>query len=167
MPSIQSYRLADLNVNYKVRDILVSAGILAGKYRIIDGYPNSQDLNTTPIWPTISIEIDNLFGRDVELGSEQWKACQIAIDIFANTDSQRDDIATILFDGLNEKYFNFYDFNTGFSSSANNYTGISSTGQWTIDNMSGSIIYPSPDEITIGEKHHMLLDGILMLPPNA
>jgi len=116
------------------------------------------------IWPTVTVEIQLVFGKDVELGSEQWPAMQILVDVLAQTDSQRDDIAYLVWRTMNETIYLFYDFNSGFPATVGDYSGINVVGNWTIDNMTIANLTP-PDKTTVrGLQHHALIDGILHLP---
>lgn len=166
MPTMTPLRLGDLNLIYKIIDTMESNGFVNGRYQVIDGFPNELDLENTHIWPTISVEVEGMFGRSIELGSNQWPGCQVAIDVFAKTDSQRDDIGYILWKELNEGSFTLYDFNTGFPSTAGgvNYTGITVIGDWGMDQMSIFHLSSPPDTNVDGEKHHSVLDGVLLLP---
>jgi len=159
-------RLADLNLVYKVIEVMEANGFVNGKYQVIDGYPNEIDLAAMNVWPTLSVEINSLYGRDVELGSKQWPGCQVAIDVFAKTDSQRDDIGYLLWNTLNEGSYVLYDFNTGFPSTASgvSYSGITPIGDWSLDQMTIFNLDSPSDTIVEGEKHHSLVDGILLLP---
>ncbi len=164
MPSLTLLRLVDLNLNYKVREIIENNGYSSSQYRVIDGYPNSIDLTTDELWPTVSIEMDSLFGRDVEIGSEQWPGSQFSIDIFARTDSQRDDLTYLIWKELNESYYALYDFNVSFPTDVGDYSGIPSLGQWYIDNLTSINLNPPQGTIIEGEKHHALMDGLIYMP---
>ena len=165
MASMQLLRLADLNLNYKIKEIMENNGFQSGKYIVSDGYPNEQDLGTNKIWPTVSIEIDSLFGRDIELGSNQWPSFDVIIDIFAQTDSQRDDIAYLLWDSLNETYNNLYEFRSGtFPSAVGNYSGLTILGQYYLDNLTCNFVPPDLYNKSIGEQHHSILVGTMHLP---
>lgn len=164
--SIGILRLVDLNLVYKIQELMEDYGFQNGEYNVVDGYPNFADSRTSLIWPTISVEISGLWGRDVELGSGQWPAFQVAIDIFANTDSQRDEIAYMLWNNLNEENFTLYDFNIDFPSSVGDYSGISaynSTADYYIAQLSVTVLSPIDSNIE-GERHRALLDGIIYLP---
>lgn len=164
MPNMQLARVADQNVVYKIREIIESLGFSSGDYQVIDGFPNESDLQDDMIWPTITVELKFIYGKDVELGSEQWPAAQILIDVLAKTNSQRDDISYTIWRTMNEEIYSFYNFNSGFPVAVGDYTGINNVGNWTIDNMTVTILTP-PDKTTIeGLKHHALIDGLLHLP---
>ncbi len=161
--SITKYRLALLNAVYKIKEILLANSIYP-QCTIVEGYPTEVDLKSTLTWPIISVEIDGFYGRDVELGSAAWPTCQLVIDIFAKTDSQRDDLGYILWDGLREDTFTFYDFNSGFPVSMVDYSGILNNGDWYVENLTINKIIPVSNTVIEGEKHHSVIDGIIYLP---
>lgn len=163
---MQLARLTDLNLIYKIREIMESSviGFSSANYRAIDGYPNELDLKTGAKWPTITVEIDSLFGRDVEIGSNKWPALQVSIDVFARTDSQRDDLTYSLWKQLNEQRFTLYDFNSAFPAVLGDYTGIPSLGEYSMSDLSVFNLTPPEDTIIEGLKHHSLIDGIIYLP---
>lgn len=156
------YRLASLNLIYKIKEIMENNGF--ANYDVIEGYPNVLDENTAFTWPTIAIELDQFFGRDVEIGSNQWGGAKFTVDIFANTDSQRDDVSYIIWHSLNENYSILYDFNSGFPTVVGDYSGISTIGDWYTDKLTIFRIPPVVNSQVIGEKHHGLIDGVLLLP---
>lgn len=157
-------RLADLTAIYKVKDIMNEAGYSETQYSVIDGYPNFVDLDTEIAFPIITVELDNVFGRNVELGSKQWPAFRISIDVFARSDAQRDDLSYMIWRALNETDFTFYDFNSGFPTAIGNYTGIDTIGTIYFDKMTIAVLSPGDFTSTEGEKHHALVDGFLYLP---
>jgi len=164
MTQMSNLRLADLNLNYKVKEIMETIGYSTGEYSVVDGYPNNIDLRNSLTWPIVSIEIDNMFGRDVELGASQWPACQVSIDVFSKTDGERDDISYYIWDSLNENSYDLYDFNSAFPSAVGNYSGISSLGNWGVGNLSVHNLPPETESNVSGETHHSLIDGLLYLP---
>lgn len=142
-------------------------GFSASQYRIMDGYPNDSELKTNELWPTITVDIDSLFGRSVELGSKQWPSFPFTIDVFAKTDSQRDDIVYNLWKELNESNYTLYDFNSGFPTStvnANMYNGINSLGDYYLDDLSTFNLNPPEFTEILGAKHHAVIDGVINLP---
>jgi len=161
-------RLTDLNLIYKLMEVMESTtlGFLRANNRVIDGYPNDLDLNTITLWPTITVEIDSIFGRDIELGSNQWPAFSVTIDVLAKTDSQRDDISYYIWKELNEVGHTLYNFNSAFpsTSGAVDYSGIPTLGEWYIDGLTMINIEANKDSELVGLKHHSLLDGIIYLP---
>jgi len=86
-------RLAELVIIYKIKEVLENLGLSSDDYRVISGFPNKEFLTEENVWPTISVEVDSLFGTNVELGSNQWPAVGIVIDIFAKTSGQLDDLS--------------------------------------------------------------------------
>lgn len=163
MPSMTNFRLADLNLNYKLREILEDNGFTSSQYQVIDSYPNNIDWDASQVWPTVSVTIEGFFGRDVELGSGQWTTLHFAIDVFAKNDSQRDDLTYTIWKQLNEKSFTFYDFNSGFPTTVGDYSGITTIGDYNIENLTSIVIPPPAQTNIVGERHHALLDGLLLL----
>ena len=164
MPNMQLPRLADMNLNYKIQEIMENNGFSSGTYKVYDGYPNESDLKTSNVWPTIVVELKTIFGRNVELGSDQWPGIQVIISVLGRTDSMRDDVAYLLWKALNEVSFTLYDFNTGTPASLGNYAGVTSIGDWEIGSLTISNLEPLSDTNIIGERHNAMLDGILYLP---
>jgi len=163
MPQMQLLRLGDLNLIYLIKEIMEDNGFTNGSYDVLDGYLSASDFNKSQILPTVTVEIDYLYGRDVELGSKQWPSLAVSIDVFAKTDTQRDDIAYILWTNLNETGHNLYDFNSAFPSAVGDYSGISSIGTYSIDQL--TISYLEPEDSTFeGAKHRAVLDGYVNLP---
>ena len=158
------YRLADLHLVYKLQEIMQDNGFNSNQYRIIDGYPSDSDLLTSELWPTLTVETDLLYGRNIELGSGDWPAVQFSIDVFAKTDGQRDDISYWIWESLNENDYILYNFNEGFPSSIGDYSGISSLGSWSVSSLTITNFTAPEDTILEGEKHHCMLNGIIFLP---
>jgi hypothetical protein len=164
MPDMQKLRLLEQNLVYKVKEVMENNGFSSGYYDVKVGYPNERDLAEGYTWPTITVDIEYLFGRNVELGSDQWPGVQVALDVFANTKSQRDDVSYILWNDLNENYFTFYDFNSAFPSSVGDYSGMRASGEYYVKNLTVVHLAPPSDTVIEGEKHHSVLDGMIDLP---
>lgn len=165
MANMQLPRLANLCLVYKIKDLLENnIGLSSANYQVRDGYPNEQALNETIVWPLVSVEFTDLFGRDVELGSESWPVCQVAIDVFARTDTQRDDITYILWKELNDLSLVLYNFNSAFPTVVGDYTGIPSLGSFGVANMSYQNVIPEVNSPSLGERHHSIIDGYIELP---
>lgn len=157
-------RLVHSNLIYKIRDLMEDYGY--SSYKVIDRYPNISDLNTDITFPTVSVEITQQFGRGVEIGSKAWPTFSFAIDVFARTDQERDDLSYYLWDSLEEYTGNLYNFNSAFPSSVGDYTGIypyNYTAEYYIDNMSVVNLVPVESEYT-GEQHRATLDGFVYVP---
>ena len=166
--SMQKPRLADLNLVYKMHDIMLANGFTATRYKVLDSYPDMIDLDTDNIWPTVVVEMGPFFGRDVEIGSSQWPAMMFFIDILAKTDGQRDDLSYLIWNTLNEGNFTFYDFNSGFPTigASVDYSGITTIGQFVAENLSITPLDPPGLTNIDGEKHHSIIDGIMLLSNN-
>ena len=167
MPSMGISRLAELNLIYKIRELMEDYGFDTpdGDYVVTTDFPSFIDENS-PIWPTITVGIDATWGRDVELGSKGWPAFAISIDVFAKNNSQRSDITHMLWEGLRENTLPFYDFNSAFPSATGDYDGIypyNYTADYYIDNLTFNNLDPI-DTVVEGEKHHALGDGFLYVP---
>jgi len=163
MPNMSLLRLAHLSIIYKIEEIIEANGWVSGNYRVVDGYPSESELRDPIIWPTVSVGVGQLFGRDVELGSKVWPTFTIAIDVFAITDSQRDDLSYILWNELNENSYNLYDFNSAFPTILGDYTGIPVLGNYGVSKL--TITPFDPEDSTIeGLNHHSMIDGLLLLP---
>ena len=91
-------------------------------------------------------------------------ALQVSIDVFARTDSQRDDLTYILWEQLNEQNLTLYDFNSAFPAALGDYTGIPSLGEYYLGDLSVFNLSVPEDSVVEGLKHHSLIDGILYLP---
>lgn len=163
MPNMTILRLAHLSIIYKIKEIIENNGWVSGNYRVIDGYPNESELRDTIIWPTVSVGVGRLFGRDIELGSESWPAFMLEVDVFAITDSQRDDLSFILWKELNDNIYNLYDFNSAFPTTLGDYTGIPILGNYGLQNLSITPL-PPEDSTLDGLNHHSVIDGLLLLP---
>jgi len=161
MPTMQLFRLAGLCLVYKIKEILSNNDF---SYTVEPGYPPDSEMKTQQTWPLITVQTDNLFGRDIELGSNQWPACQVFIDIFANTDGQREDIAYTLWNSLNENNYTLYNFNSGFPSAVGDYSGISTLGEYATGTFTFYNIAPPEETNIVGLKHHGVLSGVLYLP---
>jgi len=161
-------RIADSHLFYKLIEIMESTplGFARGDYTILDGFPNVTDLNTDQIWPTITVELDSMFGNDIELGSNAWPTFIFSVDVLANTDSQRDDISYELWEALNDGRFILHSFDTAYpdTSGAVDYTRCSAVGTWGVGEVGYMNIHEDKNSTIKGLKHHSLLDGILQLP---
>lgn len=158
-------RLADQNLNIKVRELLSDFGFGVDRFDVLDSYPSDREKLRVLKMPTVVVSTNTLFGSDVELGSTQWPTVTFNLDVYAQTDGQRDDLAYHLWGGINEKVFTFYDFNAGFPnlSTAISYSGLNSIGEYYIDGVNSVTIAPPKEAQWEGEKHQQLLFGIIRL----
>lgn len=162
---MQLPRLSNLCIVYKIKELMENTlGFSSANYIVRDRYPNEQSLKENSVWPLITVELIDLFGRDVELGSEAWPVYQVAIDVLANTDTQRDDITYILWKNLNNSINTLYNFNNAFPTIVGDYSGIPNYGSFDIIKLSYQNIEPEDGTVSNGEKHHSIIDGYVELP---
>ena len=129
--------------------------------RVVPTYPTDLEKTNMNIWPTIAVEVDDVFGRDVELGSREWPTMPFEIAIFAKGKGQKKDLSYAIWDNLREQYINIYNFTTVYPNVPKDYTGIPIIGQALIDNVT---ISPVREETTIrGEQNQSLIDGLIFL----
>lgn len=160
-------RLADLNLNIKTRELVGRDGFGFGvtDYSVQDSFPTDRQRLAALKIPTVVVTTNKLFGRNVELGSRPWGNVTFTLDVFANTDGQRDDLAYYLWSNLTEKTFTFFDFNDGFPSltTAISYIGITANGNYFVDEVISTTIAPPLETEWEGENHHQLLLGTIRL----
>lgn len=162
-------RLVGQCIVYKIKELMesTSVGFVSSKYRIMDGYPNDLDLKTNELWPTITVDIDSMFGRDIELGSNRWPGYTFTVDVFAKTDSQRDDLSYNIWKYLDEDQFSLYNFNSAFPTSTVSvtmYNGINTLGQYAFADLTVFVVPPPAETEILGLKHHAVIDGVVYLP---
>jgi len=102
-------RNEDLSIYFFVKDLL------SGKVsNIVDSYPYSDIIADKLALPTVSVEhrqTEDMTGVG-ELGSSWYRRSWI-IDVFAETDTRRDDIAEIIYNGL-DLSFPIRDYSVGY-----------------------------------------------------
>jgi hypothetical protein len=99
--------------------------LLTGKVtNIIDSYPYTEIINDKLVIPTVSIEHRQTEDMDGvgEMGAS-WFRRSWAIDIFAETDTKRDDIAELIYNAL-DLSFPIRDYSIGYRKD----TGLSLLG---------------------------------------
>lgn len=132
---MQILRLLDLSIIYWLKDKFNTDGWDETKITILDGYPedrralvdpaNYTDATLQKKLPVVAVEIVSSDKTGLELGSRAVNGTyRVAMDVFASTDGQRDDIAYFC-----EKYTNGYnipikDYNTGFPPGVTNQTTV-------------------------------------------
>ena len=168
MPTMGKLRLADANLNIKIREMLQDFGFGTTAFDVIDSYPTDQDKDKIPKMPAVVVAVNSLTGEDVEIGSKQWPVVSFSLDVFAKTDGQRDDIAFYLWNNLNEGVFRFYDFSGGYPdlSTTISYTGISNDADYAIEDVTSVVVSPPEVPLWEGDKHHQLIFGTMKLPNN-
>jgi hypothetical protein len=110
----------DLSVYFFVKTLDINGTPLGNIATIVDGYPYNEIEDGTLTLPTVSIEAGMTSDENAgELGAS-WFRRNWSIDIFAQTDVQRDDLADKLFQALNnaipvKDYSGGYRKDTGLS----------------------------------------------------
>lgn len=99
------HRKQDLSIYYWLESIKPSSIV-----NVEDGFPD-KELNL----PTVSITNLDLRGTPHELGGNDLNHDMWRIDVFTKTKSQRDELATLVFDQL-ECNIPVYDYDLGFTS---------------------------------------------------
>lgn len=165
MPNMKKLRLADINLNIKIRELMGNFGYSVNDYKVIDSYPSDRERLTTHTLPTIVVTTNRLFGSNAEIGSNQWANVTFAIDVFSASDGQRDDLSYHLWQNLNEKMFSFYDFNDGYPdlTTAISYSGLTVDGNYYVDAVNSTTIAPPEAAEWDGYNHHQMLFGVLRL----
>jgi len=155
MPNMQRMRLADASLIYHLREMMEANGWTTGNYEVKDAYPdNLAEITKFPVLTVQTLSVD---AKPIQIGSKSTMNVTWAIDIFAKTDGQRDDVAQLLWDELLDAQLNIYDFNNGFPATLGDYTGISTLGTINFESINMSVIEPETFTDTIAEKHHTLV----------
>jgi len=103
----------DLSVYFFIKDIVVDGSTTIGDVvRIVDGYPYNEIEEGTLTLPTVAIESSMISDEGGELGAS-WFRRTWSIDIFAQSDVQRDDLADKIFQAL-DKAIPIKDFSEGY-----------------------------------------------------
>lgn len=123
---MQRHRLTDLSVVYFVRETLhnsecntIQEGEQANLYRsevpyvvrVMDSFPDATKEDVT--LPTISITHDTTGEDPFQLGGGWRNEGVYLIDIFGRSNSERDDLAEIIYEGL-DRTTTLKDYNDGF-----------------------------------------------------
>jgi len=90
----------DLSVYFFIKFLDINGTPLGEIARIVDGYPYNEIEEGTLTLPTISIEASLTSDEGVGEMGASWFRRTWAIDIFAQTDVQRDDLADRIFQAL-------------------------------------------------------------------
>jgi hypothetical protein len=160
---MQATRLVIQTSYCKIQEIMQANGFTAAEYSIQVGYPNESQIAAINKWPLITVESDNVIGFDAELGSRPWKSIRFFIDVLAKSNGQREDLAYLLWDSLNDSYIPYYNFNEGFPTVIGDYTGISKLGSILIEDMTINNVNPEKYSNILGENHHAIIDGFITL----
>lgn len=98
-------RKKDLSIYYWLKDLFNSYSFIT----VEDGFPQTEISI-----PTVSIERDNIYIRNYEIGNNRGLWIPFwSIDIFAKNKSQRDELAFTIIDSL-EEGIEVYDYDEGF-----------------------------------------------------
>jgi hypothetical protein len=113
----------DLSVYFFIKTLDIDGTELGDIARIVDGYPFNEIEEGTLVLPTVSIEAGLTSDENAgELGAS-WYRRVWSVDIFAQTDVQRDDLADRIFQAL-ESAIPIKDYSSGFRKD----TGLSVAG---------------------------------------
>jgi hypothetical protein len=113
----------DLSVYFFIKTLDIDGTELGDIARIVDGYPYNEIEEGTLVIPTVSIEAGLTSDENAgELGAS-WYRRVWSVDIFAQTDVQRDDLADRIFQAL-ESAIPIKDYSSGFRKD----TGLSVAG---------------------------------------
>ena len=132
---MQLLRLIDLSMVYWLKTQFSGAGWTEPSITILDGYPedrrslvdsaNYTNNKVQKLLPVVAVEVLSYEKEGLELGSRSVTGrYKIALDCFAATDGQRDDITYMC-----EKYTSgyiipVYDYNIGFPPIVTNQSGV-------------------------------------------
>ena len=89
----------DLSIYFFIKSIDIDGKELGDIARIVDGYPYNEIESETLVLPTVSIEAGITSDDAGEMGAS-WYRRVWSIDVFANSDVQRDDLADRIFQAL-------------------------------------------------------------------
>lgn len=107
MVTISKFRNEDLSVYFFVKDLLGDK-----VQRVVDGYPYTEIEEGALEIPSVSVEHTNTYDDGGELGAS-WYGRSWAIDVFADTDVKRDELAHLIFDAL-DRSIPIKDYSAGF-----------------------------------------------------
>jgi hypothetical protein len=97
-------RLIDLSVYHKLKNLLPVS------VNVVDAWDDDSDINP----PAVAINIAKNERAWLELGSNSTKKIMVfTLEIYATTKTQRENIASLIADGLEENIV-VYDYNDGF-----------------------------------------------------
>jgi hypothetical protein len=107
---MQINRKIDLSVYYYLQSILPSV------VTVLDGFPTgpSGKLSTNLTLPTVAVERQPISVRPFELGGKGLEHYFYVVDVYAQTKAQRDELAYIIQNKLNEENIPIYDYDAGF-----------------------------------------------------
>lgn len=91
----------DLSILFFIKSIDISGSSLGSLVRVVDGYPYNEIESGALVIPTASIEAGVTSETGVGEFGASWFRRAWAVDVFASTDVQRDDLADRIFQALN------------------------------------------------------------------
>jgi hypothetical protein len=98
--------LEDLSVVYFLKDLFTSVGI---NVNVVESFPE-----TDLVLPTVSVDWSDFDGIPYELGNRKFLKERVwYIDVFAKTNTQRNDFTYKIFNALQDGV-SVYDYNSGF-----------------------------------------------------
>lgn len=110
------FRQEDLSVYFFIK------GLIGSKVkRVVDSYPYTEIENDTLEVPCVSIEHSQTVDDGGELGSS-WFRRTWAVDVFAITDTQRDELGDIIFQALDGS-IPIRDYSQGFKNDGKALSG--------------------------------------------
>lgn len=90
----------DLSIHFFIKDIVLDGSKTIGDFaRLVDGYPFMEIEESTLVLPTVSVEATLTSEEGGELGAS-WYRRSWSVDVFAQSDLQRDDMADKIFQAL-------------------------------------------------------------------
>jgi|WetSurMetagenome_2_1015567.scaffolds.fasta_scaffold824907_1 hypothetical protein len=112
--SLSKFRNEDLSVFFFIKKLpLTDSKTLDEVVVVVDGYPYTQIESGQLVIPCVSIEVRQTAESGGELGSSWFKRNWV-LDVFANNDTQRDDIADLIFRAL-DNAIPIRDYSGGFN----------------------------------------------------
>lgn len=129
-------------------------------YGIGIAYPDTKNL---PIFPYICVYNDRGVREPYELGSADRKVDYVTVDVFANSDIQRSDLAEIIEDHFHQKHLQMYDFSIKYPDSVGDYTGIPVLGNYFVKETRSQQMEVGEPKYK-AEAHHQLLIFTVVLP---
>lgn len=142
-------------------EILEANGFTTGKYQVVNAYPNTSNVT---IFPTIAVDKIGTYKKPVEIGGKNHTVVNVTIDVFANSDGQRDDLSDLIQESLDSRVFTLYDFTNQFPVAVGNYSGIPSIGDMYISRVTVVNIQPQDFSNIPAEKYHDMIMVDVVLP---
>lgn len=90
----------DLSVYFFIKFLGINGTLLGNIAQVVDGYPYNEIEEGALIIPTVSIEASLTSDEGVGEMGASWFRRTWAVDVFAQTDVQRDDLADTIFQAL-------------------------------------------------------------------